>query len=532
MCLVLERLGWGVEPPLRRGDALADAARGVDLLLIATPDSAIADVAAAVEPVATTVVAHMSGSLGLDVLGRHPRKAALHPLVSIPDSETGAQRLSSGAWFAVAGDPLTGQIVEALGGHQFEVADEDRASYHAAACIASNHLVALLGQVERVANQAGLPLDAYLDLVRATVDNVARLGPAAALTGPAARGDKETIQRHVQALPEEERAAYEALRDEAQRLAGREAGPAAGAGRGDGQRTGAPGPTKASASAKGIAIADTIETFRKELDAARAEGKTVGLVPTMGALHEGHASLIRRAAAECDVVAVTVFVNPLQFGATEDLAAYPRTLDADCALASAAGAHVVFAPSVKEMYPGDVHTSVSVSGVSEVLDGASRPGHFDGVATVVAKLFSIAGTCRAYFGEKDFQQLAVVRRMTDDLSMPVDIVGCPTVREPSGLALSSRNAYLSDVERDAATVLSRALREGIALIDGGARDPQAVRGHMADVLATEPLVLLDYAEVVRADDLTVPAVLSGELRLLVAARVGPARLIDNMGATV
>lgn len=518
MCLALEGLGWGVEAPVRRGDALADAARDVDLLLITTPDSAIADVSAAIDPVATTVVAHLAGSRGLDVLGHHERRAALHPLVSLPNPETGAQRLSSGAWFAVAGDPLVKEIVSALGGHAFEVADEDRASYHAAACIASNHLVALLGQVERVARTAGLPLEAYLDLVRATVENVAHLGPAAALTGPVARGDIATIDRHRRGLDPSELPAYDAMAAAARQLL------ASG-----GSRTPPAGPT---AARTGVRVADTIETFRKELDAARAEGKTVGLVPTMGALHEGHASLIRRAAAECDVVAVTIFINPLQFGADEDLAAYPRTLDADCALAAVAGAHIVFAPSVEEMYPGDVHTSVSVSGVSEVLDGASRPGHFDGVATVVAKLFSIAGTCRAYFGEKDFQQLAVVRHMAHDLSMPVDIVGCPTVREPSGLALSSRNAYLSDVERDAAAVLSRALREGVALIDGGERDPEAVKRRMADVLATQPLVSLDYAEVVRADDLIVPPVLSGELRLLVAARVGPARLIDNLGAIV
>src|SRR5207248_1759351 len=203
--------------------------------------------------------------------------------------------------------------------------------------------------VERVANAAGLPLEAYLDLVRATVENVAALGPAAALTGPAARGDKETIQRHRAALNEAELATYDALAYEAHRLAGVKAGPA-----------------------QALALAETIETFRKELDAARAEGRTVGLVPTMGALHEGHASLVRRAAAECDVVAVTIFVNPLQFGANEDLAAYPRTLETDCALAGAAGAHIVFAPSVEEMYPGDVHTNVSVSGVSDVLDCASR----------------------------------------------------------------------------------------------------------------------------------------------------------------
>ena len=508
MSLALERVGWAVQAPLGRGDALADAARDVDLVLIAVPDAAIADVAAQIQPVETTVIVHLAGSLGLDVLAPHRRRAAIHPLVSLPDAETGAERLSSSAWFAVAGDPLARQLVTDLGGHAFDVADADRASYHAAACIASNHLVALLGQVERVARTAGVPFEAYMDLVRATIENVGKLGPAAALTGPAARGDQETIHRHLTALPQDERRAYLALMAEAQRL------------------------VSADGPAPAVAIADTIEGFRKELDAARADGKTVGLVPTMGALHEGHASLIRRAAADCDVVAVTIFVNPLQFAAHEDLDAYPRTLDRDCDLAQQAGAHLVFAPSVGEMYPGDVHTSVTVSGVSEVLEGASRPGHFDGVATVVAKLFSIAGACRAYFGEKDFQQLAVVRRMAHDLSMPIDIVGCPTVREPSGLALSSRNAYLSDDERAAATVLSHALREGAALIEAGARDAAAVRQRMADVIATEPSVALDYAEVVRADDLTVPDVLTGELRLLVAARVGPARLIDNIGVTI
>jgi pantoate--beta-alanine ligase len=504
MSLALERAGWDVVPPLRHGDALPAAAVGVDLLLIATPDDAIANVAAAIDPVSTTVVAHLAGSLGLDVLAPHSRRAAIHPLVAMPDPAMGATNLR-GAWFAIAGDDIARDVVASLNGHAFEVADGDRATYHAAACIASNHLVALLGQVERVAKTAGVPLDAYMDLVRATVENVANLGPAAALTGPASRGDEATLNRHRAALAPSEREAYDALSQEAQRLAIRKAPFAC------------------------VAVADTIEVFGKELDRARADGKTVGLVPTMGALHAGHASLIERAARECDVVAVTIFVNPLQVAANEDLAAYPRNLDADCTLAAAAGARVVFAPPVEEMYPGDVHTTVSVRGVSEVLDGAARPGHFDGVATVVAKLFSIAGACRAYFGEKDFQQLAVVRRMTHDLSMPVDIVGCPTVREPSGLAMSSRNAYLSDAEREVATVLCRALREGLQLVDDGERHPAMVRQRMADVIRTEPSVALDYAEIVRSDDLTVPTVLSGELRLLVAARVGQARLIDNMG---
>lgn len=248
-------------------------------------------------------------------------------------------------------------------------------------------------------------------------------------------------------------------------------------------------------------VLDRGDQLRKELEAARAAGRTVGLVPTMGALHEGHASLIRRSAAECDVTAVTVFVNPLQFGPGEDLATYPRSIEADVEVAGAAGAGVLFAPPVEEMYPEQPKVTVHVAG-EDALEGASRPGHFDGVATVVAKLFNLAGPCRAYFGEKDWQQLRVVRRLVADLSFPVEVVACPTVREADGLALSSRNARLSAEERRAATVLYRALT---------AYPHRA----MADVVATEPLATLDYAEVVNG-------------RLLIAAQVGHVRLIDNM----
>lgn len=185
--------------------------------MITTPDDVISDVAAAVAPVARTVVAHASGSLGLDVLAPHPRRAAVHPLISLPTPEVGSGRMIGG-WFAVAGDPLAGEVVASLDGRSFEVADEDRVLYHAAACIASNHVVGLLGQVDRVAATVGVPLEAYLDLLRATIDNVAELGPARALTGPAARGDLETIRRHLEALPASERDAYEAMLDAARRL--------------------------------------------------------------------------------------------------------------------------------------------------------------------------------------------------------------------------------------------------------------------------------------------------------------------------
>jgi pantoate--beta-alanine ligase len=275
----------------------------------------------------------------------------------------------------------------------------------------------------------------------------------------------------------------------------------------------------------------TIAGLRSMLDAERAAGRRVGFVPTMGYLHEGHASLIRRARAESHVVVVSIFVNPLQFGAGEDLDAYPRDLGRDTRLAEAEGTDVLFTPSVGEMYPRPVLTTVSVAEVSAPLEGAARPTHFDGVSTVVAKLFAIVGPCAAYFGEKDFQQVAVVRRMVADLSMPVDVVACPTVRERDGLALSSRNAYLTPAERAAAPVVHRALQAGAALVMSGERDPTVVRTLMADIIQAEPLAELDYAEVVGADSFTVPDPLAGDLRLLAAVRFGRARLIDNVGVT-
>jgi pantoate--beta-alanine ligase len=283
---------------------------------------------------------------------------------------------------------------------------------------------------------------------------------------------------------------------------------------------------------------DVVETrvgCRSTLDAERATGRTVGLVPTMGALHAGHVSLLARARAECDVVVVSIFVNPLQFGDPDDIANYPRTLERDLAACAGAGADLVFVPTVGEMYPTWPEapaTTVSLRGVSDAWEGAARPGHFDGVATVVAKLFAIAGPCRAYFGLKDFQQLAVVRRMALDLSLPVEVVGCPTVREADGLALSSRNVRLAPAERAAATVLSRALAAGRAAVEAGERSAAAVRTVMAGLIATEPLVELDYAAAVDGTSLVEPEALTepARARLLVAARVGPVRLIDNCAA--
>ncbi len=217
--LALAEVGWTTLEPLGRSDDLHAAAAGADVVIIATPDAVIAETAAAVEPVATTAVVHLAGSLGLEVLAGHVRRAALHPLTSMPDATIGARRLRAGAWFAVAGDPMARRIVADLQGQAFEVADGDRAAYHAAAVIASNHVVALLGQAERVAAAVGVPFAVYLDLVRATIDNVADLGPRAALTGPAARGDQDTLDRHLTAIDPSEHEAYVTMAQLAARLA-------------------------------------------------------------------------------------------------------------------------------------------------------------------------------------------------------------------------------------------------------------------------------------------------------------------------
>ena len=273
----------------------------------------------------------------------------------------------------------------------------------------------------------------------------------------------------------------------------------------------------------------TVAEVRAALDTARAGGARVGFVPTMGYLHAGHASLMEAARAADDLVVASIFVNPLQFAPNEDLDSYPRDLTGDTALAEQCGVDLLFVPSSSEMYPEPVLTTVSVGGVSQALEGRARPTHFDGVSTVVSKLFNIVGPCHAYFGEKDFQQLAVVRRMVQDLSIPVTVVGCPTVREPDGLAMSSRNSYLTAEERAAAPVVHRALLAGMAAIEAGERDPAAVESTMAAVVQAEALADLDYVAVVDAATFEVPDPLAGTLRLLAAVRFGKARLIDNVG---
>ncbi len=526
----LHRAGWDVHPIVHHHDDLSGAAAGVDLLVIAVPDHAIEATAARVGPGAA-VVAHLAGSLGLAALGDRLARAALHPMVALPDPAVGATRLGRGAWFAVAADadaqPLIDRLVADLNGRAVPVPDERRALHHAACVMAANHLVALAGQVERVAELAGVPAPAYLDLARGALDAIGDLGPAAALTGPVSRGDWATIDRHLAALPDEERPAYLALAGQAARLAARDL-PA------DLDLAARAAAARSSVPVAGaIEVHDTKAAFRKALDAARSAGLSIGLVPTMGALHAGHASLVERAAMQCDVVAVTVFVNPLQFDRTTDLDAYPRTLGADLALVQAAAGVrpvVVLTPSVQEMYGSSpATTAVSVGPLAGALEGASRPGHFDGVATVVTKLVSLAGPCRAYFGDKDFQQVAVIRRLVNDLDLAVEVVGCPTVRADDGLALSSRNAYLTDDERELAPALSRALRVGAVLVADGMRDPAAIAAAVSGELAREPAFRLDRIDVVDAATLAAPTSFTAEIRILGAAFLGAARLIDNVG---
>ncbi|MEY4675079.1 MAG: hypothetical protein RL148_2863 [Planctomycetota bacterium] len=265
-----------------------------------------------------------------------------------------------------------------------------------------------------------------------------------------------------------------------------------------------------------------------------AGGCTVGLVPTMGALHQGHASLLQRARAECSRVAATIFVNPLQFGPKEDLAAYPRDLEGDLRLCAAAGVDAVFAPEVGQMYDPGFCSHVSVGAAAEGMEGAVRPGHFGGVATVVARLFAIARPHRAYFGQKDAQQLAVILRMNRDLGFPTEVVRCPTVREPDGLAMSSRNVYLGAADRKAATVLHRALRAAQAAFAAGTRDRDRLVATVRDLVAAEPRATIDYVELRSEPDLLeLPPGPVTDGRMLVTARfvdgVRPVRLLDNMG---
>lgn len=273
-------------------------------------------------------------------------------------------------------------------------------------------------------------------------------------------------------------------------------------------------------------IVKTVNEVREIIKNWKKQGLSIGFVPTMGYLHEGHQSLIR-AAGENDKVVVSIFVNPIQFGPNEDFASYPRDLDRDTEKCNEAGADLIFAPEASEMYEPDFCTFVDMNGPTDELCGKSRPGHFKGVCTVVSKLFNIVTPDKAYFGQKDAQQLAVIRRMARDLSIGTEIVGCPIIREEDGLAKSSRNTYLNDEERKAALVISRSLNEGRKIIESGENDLNKVIGQIKLLIEKEPLAKIDYVKAVNADSIQPINTANGRILIAAAVYIGKTRLIDN-----
>lgn len=276
-----------------------------------------------------------------------------------------------------------------------------------------------------------------------------------------------------------------------------------------------------------MVIIEEIAALKTLLQAKRRMGQTIGLVPTMGYLHEGHLSLVDHAKAHADVIVMSIFVNPLQFGPNEDFERYPRDVKRDTALAERAGVDVLFMPSIREMYPQQQWVTVAVTGMSDVLCGKTRPGHFDGVATVVMKLLNIVRPDSAYFGQKDAQQVAIIRQMAVDLNLDVEIVACPIVREPSGLAMSSRNVYLSDAEREAATVLHTSLQRAALLVNAGEKDVSRILSQVTEMIQAQPRAQIDYVEVVDAATLQPVEVVAQTSLLALAVYFGKTRLIDN-----
>jgi pantoate--beta-alanine ligase len=513
----------GIEVTLAGRDDALTAAGGAEVALLCVPDDAIADAAAVIAEAVPPLrfVGHTSGATGLDAVGavveRGARAFSLHPLQTIPDGSTEL----AGVPCAVAGSDreaqrLASELAERLGMVPFAIADEHRAAYHAAASIASNFLVALESSAAALLEAAGVerPVEFLSPLVLRTAANWSEHG-AGALTGPIARGDERTVARHVAALREhapELLPLYDVLAARTRELAGR----------------GEPG---AGSPSKPL-VTRTKAELRNALEPQRRTGRRIGLVPTMGALHEGHLSLLRAAREHCDVVVMSLFVNPTQFGPGEDLDSYPRDEGRDLELAAAEGVDVVYAPATDEIYPEGFATTVEVGGgLTDVLEGdpgRRGPEHFRGVTTVVAKLFNAVGPDVAFFGQKDAQQAVAIRRMVRDLDFPVEIAVEPTVRAADGLALSSRNAYLDAGERQRATALHRALRAVERAASGGAASTAealaAGRAELA-VAGIEP----EYLEARDADDLTpVERFDARPVLIAVAARVGRARLIDNL----
>ena len=479
------RVGSAVSARLAERGLLLDA-DDPELVLLCVPDRAIAEVAQAIAPGAW--IAHVSGATPLAALDPHELRFGMHPLQSFSRLR-GPEQLD-GAWAAVTSESTEAHdlgfwLAESLGLRPFALGDASRAAYHAGAAVASNYLVTLRHAAGSLLDAADAPSEALDPLMRGVIDN------GFELTGPIARGDWETVERHLAVIREQRpelEELYLVLAEATAAVAGRKL------------------PSKRlllGGTSSPPKVCRTIVEIRSELAVRRVD--SVGLVPTMGSLHEGHLSLLRAARAECDTVVMSLFVNPAQFADPADLGRYPHDEARDVALAKEIGVDLVFAPSADEMYPEGFQTWVEVTELGSTLEGEFRPGHFRGVATVVLKLISIARPSRVYFGQKDAQQVEVIRRMIRDLALDVELRVLPTVRDADGLALSSRNALLAPEERQRALVLSRAL---------ATRDPATAR----KLLAESNGLAVDYVELADFD----PPVLAG------AVTVGSTRLIDNV----
>ena len=495
LAAALRASGLVIDGPLGRGAR----PEGVDAVLLCVPDGAIGAAAAAIPP--GVPVGHCSGATGLDALTGH-EAFAFHPLMTVPAD---GKPEFAGAGAAIAGSTpralaVAQELAARLGMRATTVADEDRAAYHAAASIASNYLVTLEGAAERLAGTAGVDRALLAPLVRAAVENWAPAGRG----GRAHRPDRARRRSDGGAPARGRRGAH--------------ARPA-GAVRRDGRRD-----TRAGGE-RGMRTLRTIAEVRAYVTRARGQGRSIGLVPTMGAFHDGHESLIRAARAACDEVIVSLFVNPTQFNEPSDLDGYPRDGDGRCRDRRGTRRRRVVRPAGG----GDLSRRASrrrvrVAGLSAVLEGAERgPGHFDGVCTVVCKLFNIVAPDVAFFGQKDAQQVVVIGRMVRDLEIPVRLEIVPTVREPDGLALSSRNARLDATERERATALRRGLDAVRAAVEAGAPDPAEAGRAAMRAAGVEP----EYLALVDPDTLEPVARVDGRVLAVVAARVGPARLIDN-----
>ena len=498
---------------------------GVDLVLLAVPDdvlpSLVADLVGAGALRSGQLVGHLSGAHGLAVLDPvrtvGAQAFAMHPAMTFTGTAADLDRLA-GISYGVTAQPglavTVGHLVADLNGTVEWIPEELRALYHGALVHGANHLITLVNDAMDGLADAGVrePAAVLRPLLSASLDNTLQLGDAGTVAAPlhALRPPAPALVPPYLAMAR--RTADRAIA--AGRLRPADAVPLLDA---------LDGPARASGSI-------TVVHTRAELAAARAVlPGPVSAVLTMGALHEGHAALLRAARQDPDTGALimTIFVNPLQFGPNEDFGRYPRTLDADLAIAAEQGVDLVFAPSVADMYPaGEPAVRINPGPLGEVLEGASRPGFFHGVLTVVLKLFHLIRPDRAYFGEKDYQQLAVIRSMVRDLDVPVDVRGVPTVREPDGLALSSRNRYLAPGERQAALTLSRALAAGAAAAGAGLR-AAGIRAAAQEAFAGTPEAKLDYLALTDLDLRTLDDQASGPARLLVAAWLGGTRLIDN-----